>query len=126
MIDRMNERLRRWADWASGGRYASGLGYARCAMSEWIPCGTVVNQTPDFNQEAYETDKAVRLLPTELNLAVIAFYLKTGTAEQRARDCRVSTKTMYVRVDQAHQRLEEIITANARKQKACENYGLQR
>lgn len=126
MIKDIDARLCRWADWAATGKRVVGLGYARCTLATWTPSSGASIQSPEFNLEASETDTALRLLPSELIEIIVVYYLKKGTQHQKARDCRVSVKTLYNRLDHAHQRLQQIILDKANKIKARESMNHQR
>lgn len=117
MIEHINERLVRWADWAAGGRRAAGLGFSPCTLARWEVTCSLRPVDPGYDDEAAATDKAVSLLPSELHQVVVAFYLKPGTAKQKARECGMHRDTMYDRLHHAHQRIEQLLT-DAKKRRA--------
>lgn len=110
MIEHINERLMRWADWAAGGRRAAGLGYSRCTLARWVVACSFRPVDPGYDDEAAATDKAVTLLPAELRVVVVAFYLKPGTVKQKARECGMHRDTMYERLNHAHQRIDQLLS----------------
>lgn len=107
MIEHIDNRLLRWADWAAGGRRAAGLGFSPCTLSRWEATCSLRPVDPKYDEEASATDSAVSVLPEELCLVVCVFYLKPGTARQKARDCAISQRTLYERLHHAHQRIEQ-------------------
>ena len=102
MIDHMHEKLLRWADWAGRGGLAPGLWYARCTFGNE---GGATITDPVLDRDSGDVDKAVTLLPGELKQVVRIYYLGSGTARQKARDCQMCVQTMYVRLHHAQQRL---------------------
>lgn len=103
MIEHMHEKLLRWADWASRGGLAPGLWYARCTFGNEGGCASIAD--PVIDRDSSDVDKAVTLLPGELKQVVRIYYLGSGTARQKARDCQMCVQTMYVRLHHAQQRL---------------------
>lgn len=116
MIEHMHEKLLRWADWSSRGGLAPGLWYARCTFGNEGGGGQVVD--PVIDMMIYELDKAVTRLPDELNRTVLVYYLGTGTMRQKARECRVCEKTMYLRLHHAQERLVRMLDEATRKERA--------
>lgn len=114
MIEHINERLMRWADWAAGGRRAAGLGYSPCTLARWEVTCSFRPVDPGYDDEAAATDKAVTLLPSELRVVVVTYYLKSGTTKQKARECGMHRDTMYDRLHHAHQRIDQLL-AEAKK-----------
>lgn len=103
MIDHMHEKLLRWADWAGRGGLAPGLWYARCTFGNEGGGASITD--PVLDRDSGDVDKAVTLLPGELKQVVRVYYLGSGTARQKARDCQMCVQTMYVRLHHAQQRL---------------------
>lgn len=103
MIDHMHKKLLRWADWASRGGLAPGLWYARCTFANDGSGADAIDLVLD--RDSGDLDKAVTLLPGELKQVVRVYYLGSGTARQKARDCQMCVQTMYVRLDHAQRRL---------------------
>jgi DNA-directed RNA polymerase specialized sigma24 family protein len=125
MIEHINARLIRWADWAARSNRAVGLGYSPCTiirlMKGEFRC-TFNRNDPMINDEAMNTERAVIKLPDELRKVVVVYYLKSGTVEQKARDCRCCRDTLYARLHHAHQRIDELLAMPRRERvspKAC-------
>jgi hypothetical protein len=55
--------------------------------------------------ECCETDKAICGLPKLLIDTVVEYYTRVGTADMTAKRLGVSKKTLFLRIDQAHQRI---------------------
>lgn len=117
MIEHIHQRLQRWADWQANGMRIKGLGYAASSLRPWVPRCTF-RADPDYDEEAVATEKAINQLPPELRLVVIVKYIRPGTESQKARDCHVSLRTYYLRVDQAHRRLSGLIDDQAEQKKS--------
>lgn len=109
MIEHINERLMRWADWAAGGRRATGLGYSPCTLSRWDVTCSLRPVDPGVDVESGDTDQAVAKLPPELQQVVKVFYLGPGTVRQKARECGMHRDTLYQRLHHAHQRIDELL-----------------
>lgn len=100
MIAYINDRLNQWARWIATGRKVRGLGYPSSVT--WARTPGSGNASPEFNEQAYETDQAWRALPSELKWMVAEFYTRTETVESLARTMGCSRDTVYVRLHTAH------------------------
>lgn len=109
MIEHVHLRLLRWADWAAGGRRVAGLGYAVCSLARWEVRGSVKSADPRIDSEASDTDRAVTLLPAEVKAVVVEYYLRPGTARQKARACGLAPKAFYERLHHAHHRVRDML-----------------
>lgn len=108
-IEYIDKRLKAWAEWSVRGGLVTGLWYARCNFA----ADAVDGRRPvdvAFDEEAEQIHRAiVALRPEFLRVAIHAFYLGRGSAEQRARDIGVSRRTLYQRVEHGQQRLASIL-----------------
>jgi DNA-directed RNA polymerase specialized sigma24 family protein len=68
-----------------------------------------------IDEESADTDRAVTRLPAALKHVIVVYYLKPGTVEQKAKDCRCCRKTLFNRLHHAHQRLDELLSAPMRE-----------
>jgi len=103
MITYVNHRLNQWARWIATGRKVRGLGYPSCIS--WARTPGSGNGSPEFDEDAYSTDQAVRALPAELKDIVERFYLRygdVGTLMEHYGCCR---DTIYARLHRAHQHM---------------------
>lgn len=100
MITYVNDRLNQWAHWIATGRKVRGLGYPSCIS--WARSPGSGNRSPEFDEDAYATDQAVRALPDELNHLVKLFYTRIETVDSLARTLGCSRDTVYVRLHTAH------------------------
>lgn len=112
MIQDINDKLVRWADWQANGHRAIGLGYSPCTLSRMMGGSpSTLPADPILDIESINTDRAVSDLPDELQKVVVVYYLKPGTQTQKARDCHCSRRTFYVRLDNAHMRIAQFLDA---------------
>ena len=106
MIIEIDQKLIRWAVWQANGHRAVGLGYSPCTLSRMVGgSASTVPFDSIIDIESMNVDRAVSKLPGELKDAIVAHYLKQGTAAQKARDCRCARRTFYERIDNAHTRI---------------------
>lgn len=101
MIVYVNTRLNQWAEWVA--KRNDGLGYPRAvAFSRMAHSGSFGPSSPDMCEDAWEVEQCVTHLEKSLRAAVIEFYLRPGTCEQKAKALMCCKKTMYSRIDRAH------------------------
>jgi hypothetical protein len=103
MIDSIDARLIYWSEAVKGnigtGRVSSVWG--RLVSGE--SCAAVGRSTVQFNEVAYETEKAVQALPKSLKKIVFEYYLnESATLEQKLKTLQLSKRTLYRRLDMAH------------------------
>jgi len=103
MITYVNNRLNQWARWIATGRKVRGLGYPSCIS--WARTPGSGNGSPEFDEDAYSTDQAVRALPAELKHLVEQFYTRIETVDSLSRTLGCSRDTVYSRLHQAHQHM---------------------
>lgn len=106
MITYINERLNQWVEWRLSGRHIKGLGYPSCAnFYRLAPLPTDRVVVPIPNEACYEIDQAVCWLKkhhSNLFEVVMQFYDHAGTAQSHAKALRISERTLYNRLHQAH------------------------
>lgn len=123
-IDHIDRRLLNWARWRAkmnggGGNYATiDITQPVVDRSGWDA------ETPITvdDAEASLTDTAVHQLEPDLQRAIAACYLGSGSPEQHAKRLCVPVATIYARRDRAHQVLarwfaEREATAEAERQR---------
>jgi len=104
MIEYINGRCNLWVKWSMT-RLDAGLGYPHeCAFIK-IPGSP--NHASPMDEAAWEIERAVRSLERDLNKAMIEFYLRRGTVDQKARACQCGRRTLFDRVHRAHCRIAE-------------------
>lgn len=102
MILHINEKLNVWADWVATGRRVRGLGYpSQVAFMRLTPSSNTLRM-PVENETAWEIERAVHALDSQLRDVVEQFYLRAGTSETHAKALRICVKTLYNRLHQAH------------------------
>jgi hypothetical protein len=114
-IDADTERMMvNWALWRSG----SLTGVAVSGAYELEARGRYEETPmPLINGEACEVDQAVARLDAPLKLAVEEYWLRTGPVVDKARRCGCEAKTLYRRLDRAH---ESIKAFREERQRASE------
>ena len=106
LLDHMEQRLLNWARWKL--LEGSGvLGYAAVNMEHLdMPREPYADAPiPTSNIEASETNDAVVLLPSDLQLTVEVHYLANCTASEKLRWLGISKATLYVRIERAQRML---------------------
>lgn len=99
--DYIRERLRRWGEWCAR-RESGGFGYPReCSYTRMQARSDVGLVSPEFDDEAVETERAVASLPDYLRDTVRSYYVAPGTVEQKARDLRIGRDTIYARIERS-------------------------
>lgn len=101
MIIYINSRLNAWADWVAKGRRVRGLSYPT-QVSYARLAGGGDGGGAGFDDEAFEVDKAVNALRSDLKQLVHDFYLRTTTVEMLARQYGISRDTVYDRLHRSH------------------------
>lgn len=104
MIDYINARCNMWVKWSLT-RLDDGLGYPHACAFVKIPGSP--NHASPVDESAWEIERAVKSLPADLKLAIIQFYLKRGTSDQKARACGCSPRHFFRRIHSAHIRILE-------------------
>lgn len=100
MIVYVNFRLNQWAEWVA--RKSDGLGYPKAvAFARMAHSGSFGPSSPELCEDAWEVERCVACLDETLRSAVIEFYLKPGTCEQKARALRCCVRTLQNRIDRA-------------------------
>lgn len=96
--DYIKQRLVRWGEW-NARRESGGLGFPReCPYTRMQARSGPGISSPEIDQEAIDTERAVTELPDYLRETVRAYFVATGTVEQTARHLRVSRDTVYARI----------------------------
>ncbi|WP_444933631.1 hypothetical protein [Microbulbifer sp. JTAC008] len=102
MIDRVHQRFQEWAAAMEGG---SGCGHLLGALQS---SGGVVNKSEagcivPINSDVREVEEFVLRLPDDLRKTVCLFYLPPYlTHNQAAKKLKISSRTLYRRVDGVH------------------------
>lgn len=106
----INGRLNQWARWTVQ-KVSGGLGYPhRSAFTRLAADGGFSSRVaPDVNELAWEIEQTVQALSPELKECVIVFYCQTGTIEQKLRDCHCCKRTLYYRLDRAHDLIMDML-----------------
>lgn len=105
MIVYVNDRLNRWAEWCMCGRRVVGLGFpTQCAYTRLSGSNGRVS-APEFDDEAWQTEQAVRRLDAQLRNVVMVFYLEAGDGLIKSKRLHCSRDTMYARLQRAHNEL---------------------
>lgn len=99
-------RLQRWAEYVTVG---DGSGYPAMSVlhPQWQP--PTPGQTPTLKVSAgsdvRETHRAIGQLSQRLANTVVMHYVIKGPIEEQARRLECAVQTVYMRIDQVHQRL---------------------
>lgn len=97
-----------WARWKTG----APIGLAVSSAYELEARGRREEMSiPLLNGEALDVDQGVDLLPKQVSLVVAEYWLRQGTIRQKLHRCRCSSKTFYLRLRQAHQRIHAHLRA---------------
>lgn len=96
-----------WVYWGSSGRPQRVVSwYDKVVMAPNVQGrGDDSRPCPVNEAEAYETELAVRVLPEHLRDTVVECWLKSGTADYKARALRISRKQYYERLNVAEGKL---------------------
>ena len=111
MIDDINPRLWRWAEWVL--RHEGGaLGYpSECSYTR-LQGQSDGGYVPNVDSEAWQTEQAIILLRQsniELHKVIIVKYCGIRSDGQMFRACQCSERTFYRRLDDARTELKKII-----------------
>lgn len=109
-------RLQQWAEWSLM-RDGGSLGYPReCSYTRMqARSGSPGFFSPDIDLEAMQVEDAVRELPEYLRDTVRQYYVAPGTVEQKARVLCCNKKTIYLRLECAHQLIIELLKLCCKK-----------
>ncbi len=110
MITYVNDLLNEWARWRVSDRMLvrTMLGSRSCwpqMLGESDSTDTVRQHgtlVPLNDVECCLTDKAVCMLPLDLQRTVIEFYCRIGTVETAARHLGICPRTLFHRIERAH------------------------
>lgn len=102
----VESRLHRWRVWLNTGSNPT----PKRVISWWGPSvlDRNVEQTGQPHEvtvdvdEAVETDRTVRILPTDLREAVFEVWTKGGTMAQKAKALHITRDGLYKRLDRAY------------------------
>lgn len=110
----INTRLNQWAQWVQA-RASGALGYpSRCAFVRLAAERDPSSRLPmGVDEQAWEIERAVQELQPELKQCINEFYCRIGTAEQKAKYCKCTVKTLYNRLDRAHNRILDLLNGYA-------------
>lgn len=109
----INSRLNLWALW-SAQRTSGGLGFPReCSYTRLAARTSSGFISPNFNEDAWLVEQAVQSLPVYLKETVKSFYLETGTIDQKAKDLHCERRTVYSRIDRAHDHIMDWLNDEA-------------
>ena len=100
----MDRRLNNWARWRVG-MSSGGLGYASVCYEDVVDKSRDDAQAkiPTLSVEAEETDRAIKLLPSELKRTIEVVYLEGSTTDKQLRLLGVNTvRTIQLRIERAH------------------------
>lgn len=113
----IDERLANWARWklnqGSGSMSRVNLLTADMPRDPYAEA-----PIPISDCEASDTDEAVMLLPGDLRMTVIEYYLGTGGLRDKLRRLVCSEPTLYARIGRAHRLLADHFTAKKDKAQA--------
>lgn len=106
MIPAIHERLNQWAEWCIRGRNIKGLGYpGQCIYTRLTPSSNSTH-SPNFNDCAYATERAVHQLTKRQIRIVKQFYLHAGTADTHAKALRMGRTALYYHIEVIHRQIE--------------------
>ncbi len=112
MIEYIHHRLCRWSVWVARGNRIHGLGFpSSCAYTRLTPRG----QRPDidFNDDAFEIDRAIASMDAESVRFLRMFYTEPGTVTAKAAKMGCHRDTLYARLHQAQVRIMEWLQDHA-------------
>ena len=105
-VEEIERRLLNWARWRVGAG-SGGMGYASASMGSLGSSGGYREAVvPTVDCEAEETDQAVQALAPDLRETVELVYAHGGGMAGKARRLGCSERAVYLRVEQAHVRLQ--------------------
>jgi hypothetical protein len=99
----VDELLHRWGDWVRMEKRAR-LAQSRYDGMPPEPSEVVRSWVPLDELECCETDAFVTSLAEPWRSVVNDWYLSDASVESKARSLQMSTRTLYVRVREVHQR----------------------
>jgi len=112
MIEYIHNRLCRWSVWVARGNRVPGLGYpTACGYTRLTPSGG--RPDVDFNDDAWEIDRAVCSMDQDAVKFLRMFYLEPGTIAGKAAKAGCHRDTLYARLHQAHVRVMEWLQDHA-------------
>lgn len=113
----IEERLNNWARWklSSGSSSLAGVDLANADMPREPYADAPI---PITDCEASDTDVAVMLLPGELKITVLEYYIGRGGLRHKLTRLFCSEATLYARISKAHRQLADHFMAKQDKAKA--------
>lgn len=108
MIDDIEARLSRWAEWCAR-RDDKGLGYPKQSPSCRLMARSGGGFMAEIDAEAWETEQAVQSLPEIHRIVVRETYLHAGTVGMRCKRLGVAYHTMAKYLEQAHKKISDRI-----------------
>lgn len=110
MIEYIHYRLCRWSVWVARGNRIQGLGFpGACSYTRLTPRSTPARIEVDFNEDAFEVDRAVASLAHESIQFLRMFYLEPGAIAAKARRLNCHRDTLYARLHREHVSIMEWI-----------------
>lgn len=113
----IEERLQNWARWklAAGSGSMAHVDLENADMPRDPYADAPI---PITDCEASDTDAAVMLLPGELKITVLEYYIGPGGDRHKLARLHCSRPTMYARIERAHRMLADHFMAKQDKAKA--------
>lgn len=111
MLQHIDERLRRWAEW-NVRRTEGGIGYPRQANYTRLGGSSGMGYCEIPDEEAWEIEQIVTSMGEILKVSVRTWYFDTATIEQKARRLGVSHMALRKYIDLAHQYIDEQLKFN--------------
>lgn len=112
MID-IERRLISWADWYLR-RDNGGTGWAKeCSYTKMQARSNHFCGTPEINEDAYETERAVQSMAAIPRMVIIETYMRGGTVGMKCKRLGISYNTLAKYLDQAHAHVSEHILKNS-------------
>jgi DNA-directed RNA polymerase specialized sigma24 family protein len=110
-VDRVDARLREWAQWASTGGRSVGFPVINVLHSNWQP-GRGMGRLPATHSGARhererQTHEAIQTLSVRLQDTLVVHYVKRGTCEQQASALGCKLSTLHARLREARHQVGE-------------------
>jgi DNA-directed RNA polymerase specialized sigma24 family protein len=111
MLPYIDARLVRWAEWSK--QRGSELGFPKeVAFAKMRVDNDRCKGSPDFNEEAWDTEKAVQSLHDDLRHVIKECYINGGTETQKARALKMRYDNYKYRLHIAHVLIMEYLQIN--------------
>lgn len=116
MVPAIHDRLKRWAAWSRTDPTRTGYQHPVTSRDYRAPNQEGCREKPitSDDEEAEETESAIRRLCETHRRVIIAVYTQPGDPEQWAAEMGISVRQLWRDRDSAHRMLQDILCARSK------------